>query len=75
MDSTKFKQVARAQDVSAILLAKKFTASNALILIHSFSESDKGFVGYEKFSFLFCLNAVKHQIIGPIHVNGIDLYF
>ncbi|KRD85086.1 hypothetical protein ASE51_28000 [Bacillus sp. Root147] len=63
------------RSVSAILLAQKFTAPNALMLIHSFSESDKGFVDYEKFSSLFGLNAVKNQIIGPIHLNGIDLYF
>ncbi|MFE3897196.1 MULTISPECIES: DUF6946 family protein [unclassified Priestia] len=63
------------RSVSAILLAQKFTPPNALMLIHSFSESEKGFVDYEKFSFLFGLNAVKNQIIGPIHLNGIDLYF
>ena len=63
------------RSVSAILLAQKFTAPNALMLIHSFSKSDKGFVDYEEFSFLFGLNAVKNQIIGPIYINGIDLYF
>ncbi|WP_372456119.1 DUF6946 family protein [Priestia aryabhattai] len=63
------------RSVSAILLAKKFVAPNTLMLIHSFSEIDKGFVDYEKFSFLFGLKAIKNQIIGPIHLNGIDLYF
>ncbi|MFD4931446.1 DUF6946 family protein [Peribacillus butanolivorans] len=60
---------------SAILLAQKFTSPNALMLIHSFSESDKGFVDYEKFVSLFGLRALKSRLIGPVTINGIDLYF
>ncbi|PEJ28330.1 hypothetical protein CN689_22530 [Peribacillus butanolivorans] len=60
---------------SAILLAQKFMSPNALMLIHSFSESDKGFVDYEKFVSLFGLRALKSRIIGPATINGNDLYF
>ncbi|MEH6888144.1 DUF6946 family protein [Priestia megaterium] len=60
---------------ASILLAKKFTAPNALMLIHSFSRDDKGFCDYDKFVSFFKLRAVKNRIIGPVTINGINLYF
>ncbi|MED3821324.1 hypothetical protein ABE112_26735 [Priestia aryabhattai] len=60
---------------SVILLAKKFTAPNAVVLVHSFNERDKGFIDYENFVSLFGLKAIKNRIIGPVTINKIDLYF
>ena len=60
---------------SAILLAKKFTAPNALMLIHSFSEDDKGFYDYSRFVSFFKLRAIKNRIVGPVTIDGINLYF
>ncbi|MCQ6281694.1 DUF6946 family protein [Bacillus sp. EB600] len=61
--------------VSSILLAKKFTAPNAVVLVHSFSEKDNGYKDYEMFLALFNLKAFKNRIIGPVNINEINVYF
>ncbi|MDD5659929.1 MAG: hypothetical protein PHR39_08000 [Actinomycetota bacterium] len=63
--------------VSAILEAQRIEAKNALILIHSFSQTDEHFDDFAKFVKLFGLPAKVNSITGPykIQSEGIDLYF
>ena len=61
---------------SAIIEAEKFNAPNALMLIHSFSQSDEGFAGYSQFLALFGLKDIKpNSLVFAKNINGIDLYF
>jgi hypothetical protein len=61
--------------VSALLEAKKVNAKNALMLVHSFSETGKWFEDYAEFVNLFDLSRSKDVIVGPIQLDGVDLYF
>ncbi|MFC1991709.1 DUF6946 family protein [Chloroflexota bacterium] len=61
---------------SAIIEAKKFNAQNALMMVHSFSQSDEWFEDYSQFLALFGLNGVMpDSLVLPKNINGIDLYF
>jgi hypothetical protein len=60
---------------SAMIEAKKVNAKNAMVLIHSFSPEAKWFVDYRDFVDLFGIEAAKDSIVGPVLVNGINLYF
>jgi hypothetical protein len=63
--------------VSAILEAQRIGAKNALMLIHSFSQTDEHFDDFAEFVKLFGLTAKVNSISGPhqIQSEGIDLYF
>ena len=61
--------------VSAMLEAKKLNARNALMLVHSFSENYKGFDDYLTFVRLLGLHAGKEEIVGPVSLNGINVFF
>ncbi|MBB6451601.1 hypothetical protein HNQ94_000022 [Salirhabdus euzebyi] len=60
--------------VSSVLEAKKLNIPNALMLVHSFSESYEGFDDYYAFAKLLGLHASKEDIIGPVYLNGINVY-
>jgi len=60
---------------SVIKEAKEVNAKNALMLIHSFSGGGKWFEDYAQFVALFNLQAKKDEVVGPLTVNGINLYF
>lgn len=60
---------------SAIIEAEKFKAENALMLVHSFSQSDEWFDDYQQFLTLFNLKGIKpDSLIRAKNINGIDLY-
>ena len=61
--------------VSSIIEAERYTAPNALVLIHSFSASHEHFDDYVKFLALFNVVGEKESIVGPIKISGIDVYF
>jgi hypothetical protein len=63
--------------VSAILEAQRIGAKNALMLVHSFSQTNQHFNDFEQFVKLFGLTARINSIAGPhqIQGEGIDLYF
>ena len=62
--------------VSAIIEAKRFTAQNALMLIHSFGQSDEWFEDYSQFLALFGLNGITpDSLVFAKNIDGIDLYF
>ncbi|MEH7235899.1 DUF6946 family protein [Bacillus sp. JJ1562] len=60
---------------SALLEASKVNAKHALMLVHSFSETGKWFEDYAEFVQLFQLSPKKDEIVGPVDVNGVNLYF
>jgi len=59
---------------SAILEAKRFNASNALMLVHSFSQTDEWFENYALFAALFGIDAKKNRIHSAGKINTIQLY-
>ncbi|MEK4231265.1 DUF6946 family protein [Solibacillus sp. FSL H8-0538] len=60
---------------SALLEARKVNANNSLMLVHSFSETAKWFEDFTEFVKLFHLSPKQDEIVGPIKLNGINLYF
>jgi hypothetical protein len=60
---------------SAIKEAKEVNAKNALMLVHSFSKEGKWFEDYAQFVQLFYLEPSKDVVIGPVILNGVNLYF
>ncbi len=61
---------------SALIEAKRFNARNALMLVHSFSQSDESFEDYRRFVELFGLAAGGvNEIVGTRHLDGVNLYF
>lgn len=61
---------------SAIIEAEKFKTENALMLVHSFSQSDEWFEDYEQFLNLFGLKDIRpDSIVYAKNIAGIDLYF
>jgi hypothetical protein len=59
---------------SAILEAKKFNAPNALMLVHSFSQTDEWFENYALFAALFGIDAKKNRIHLASKIGAIQLY-
>jgi len=60
---------------SALIEAKKFGASNALMLVHSFSQSNEWFSDYSQLLALFGLNAQTDSLVFAGNINAIDLCF
>ncbi len=64
---------------SAVIEAKKFKAKNALMMVHSFSQSkgkdNEGFQDYCQFLDLFHAQGEIDSLVFAKKVDGIDLYF
>ena len=62
--------------VSAIIEAERFNAQNALMMVHSFSQSDEWFEDYSQFLALFGLSGIiPDSLAFAKDIDGIDLYF
>ncbi|MDH4205972.1 MAG: hypothetical protein OEV45_10625 [Desulfobacteraceae bacterium] len=59
---------------AAILEAKRFNASNALMLVHSFSQKDEWFENYALFAALFGIDAKANRIHSAAKIGDIQLY-
>jgi len=59
---------------SAIIEAKKFDAENALMLVHSFSQSDEGFTDYCQFLKLYGAKGEIDSIVFAKNVKNVNLY-
>ncbi len=59
---------------SALIEAKRFNAGSAVMLIHSFSESDRWFVDYQAFLSLFGIEAVPGKLHFLKNTHGVALY-
>ena len=60
---------------SALVEAKEFTAAHAMMMVHSFSETDDGFDDYASFVSLFGANARLNGVAPAGQRDGVDLYF
>jgi hypothetical protein len=60
--------------VSALLEAKRFNATNALMLVHSFKENAQTLKDFLKFASLFNIEAEPNSINKADTLGGIDLY-
>jgi hypothetical protein len=60
---------------SALLEAKRYHARHAMVLVHSFSDKLAGLLDYQSFLALFGIEGKANTISGPLHINGIDLWF
>ncbi|MGJ9384486.1 DUF6946 family protein [Salipaludibacillus sp. CF4.18] len=63
------------QTVSALIEAKRVQAKNTLLLIHSFSKTASGFDEYCEFVKMFELMPLRNSVVGPVLLNGVDVYF
>lgn len=63
------------RSASAIIEARRFNAKNALMLIHSFSQIYEHFDDYNQFLSLFKLRGEKDKLVGPVNINGVNLFF
>jgi len=61
--------------VSAIIEAQRIGAKNALMLVHSFSKTNKWFADFAQFVKLFGLTTMVNSIVGPYQTDGINIYF
>ncbi len=59
---------------SAMIEAKRFKAENALMLVHSFSQSNECFEEYNRFLRLFGLEAKPDSLLFARTIKGINLY-
>ncbi|WP_342598152.1 hypothetical protein MHB48_11100 [Psychrobacillus sp. FSL H8-0483] len=60
---------------SSLIEAKNINTNNSLMLVHSFSKTGKWYEDYAEFVKLFNLSPKKDGIVGPVQLNGINLYF
>jgi hypothetical protein len=60
---------------SAVLEAKNYSASHAVILVHSFSQEDLWFSDYAAFVELFGGVAVRDKVVAVKELNGVLLHF
>jgi len=59
---------------SAVIEAGRFHAKSAVMLVHSFSQSDAWYADYERFLALFGAAAVQGELVSLGCVSGIELY-
>ena len=74
IDHTRYQLLHRT--ASAIIEAERFNAQNALMMVHSFSQSDEWFEDYSQFLALFGLNGVTpDSLVFAKNIDELDLYF
>jgi len=60
---------------SAVIEAGRFNAPNALMLVHSFSETDECFDDYSQFLALFGAKGKPDSLVFARNFDGVNLYF
>lgn len=60
---------------STVIEATNITAKHSLMLVHSFSETGKWYDDYAEFVKLFHVTPKKDRIVGPVQLQGKELYF
>ena len=61
--------------VSAIIEAKRFNTSHAMMIVHSFSQSHKWFDDYKDFLSLFNLDASLNRVSSVSNIDDVCLHF
>jgi hypothetical protein len=75
-DISKIRYQLLHRTLSSVTMAKKLNANYAMMLVHSFSESNKGFNDFTKFTMLFGVEAKINKILESDRlVSGKKLYF
>lgn len=59
---------------SAVIEAKKFHATKAVMIVHSFSQSDEWLEDYQAFVQLYRKEAHVGELVHVTQVDGVDLY-
>jgi hypothetical protein len=59
---------------SALIEADRFGASQAIMLVHSFSETLEHFDDYANFAAQYNIEAKPNSIAHATDINGVDLY-
>jgi len=59
---------------SAVIEAQRFNAKSAVMLVHSFSQSEEWLEDYQSFLNLFEVTAEPNQLVFVKRTQGIDLY-
>ncbi len=60
---------------SAVIEARRFLASHAVMLVHSFSPLDEGFQDYTDFTALFGATASPDEVVSARPGDGVSLHF
>ena len=60
--------------VSAVLKARCFNALSAVVIVHSFSQTDEGFEDYQQFVRLFDIDHCAKGLVLLKNLDGIRLY-
>ena len=60
--------------VSAVLEARRFHALSAAVIVHSFSQTNKGFADYQQFVRLFDIDHGGKDLVRLKDLDGIQLY-
>ncbi len=60
---------------SVIIEAKKYFAQKGIMLVHSFSDLNRSFEDYQNFLKLYSLEGMINDVVGPVMINGIYMYF
>jgi hypothetical protein len=60
---------------SAIIEANRFHASHAVMLVHSFSQTDEGLSDYKRFLSLFNVTGSVNGTVSARRASGVDLHF
>lgn len=60
---------------SAIIEAQRFNAKSAVMLVHSFSQTEEWFSDYESFLSLFGVEAKPNSVVSAGERSGVALYF
>jgi hypothetical protein len=60
---------------SALIEARRFNARSAIMLVHSFSQTEEWFSDYENFLGLFGVQAKLNSVVSAGERSGISLYF
>ena len=63
------------RSVSALIEARRFHAKHAVMLVHSFSQTDEWFEDYAAFLNLFNLTAETNEVVTAGVKSGIQLHF
>ena len=71
-DATRYQLLHRS--ASALIEARRFNASHAVMLVHSFSQSDEWFEDYARFASLLGSKAAKNKLVSVGSRSGIPLH-
>jgi hypothetical protein len=70
-DDLRYQLLHRA--ASAVMAARSFGSRHAVLLVHSFSATRRGYPDFARFAALLGVEAAPGRLSSPVHLNGVDL--